>query len=284
MPRIKIKNANLFFDVYGSKLNILPNEVKQKPTLLVLHGGHGFADHVLYVEFWSQFADIAQVIFLDQRGCGRSDWRDESEWNLIQWGDDISQFCQALEIEKPIIAGVSIGGHVICDYVTRYPDHPGALIFCNTEARFDLDLVCNGFKRLGGNEIAELVRQNFSNPTSKIIEQYKLKCVPYYAKNAYTSEEMARCQQHLDVFEFYCKYEIKHFNYLDKLHTIKCPCLFMVGADSPLHPIEAAKEMAKKIDNHLVKFKVFENAGAPVYKDSPEESYQIVADFINANT
>src|SRR5579864_7404108 len=109
---IKINNCNLFFDVYGSKLNITPNSVIEKPSLIVLHGGHGMADHTLYVEFWSQFSDLAQVIFLDQRGCGRSEHRNSKEWNLKYWGEDLYQFCLALNIEKPIIAGVSMGGHV----------------------------------------------------------------------------------------------------------------------------------------------------------------------------
>lgn len=82
MPKIKINDTHLFFNIYGSQLNIGASDVKEKQTLLVLHGGHGFADHTLYVEFWSQFADSIQVIFLDQRGCGRSDVCDSSEWNL----------------------------------------------------------------------------------------------------------------------------------------------------------------------------------------------------------
>ena len=67
MPKIKINNTHLFFDVYGSHLQILHDSVIEKPTLLVLHGGHGVADQPLYVDFWSRFSDIAQVIFLDQR-------------------------------------------------------------------------------------------------------------------------------------------------------------------------------------------------------------------------
>lgn len=79
---IDIRGCKLFFDVYGSKLDILADTVKEKPTLLVIHGGHGLADHTLYPEFWSQFQDVAQVVFLDQRGCGRSECDDPQQWNL----------------------------------------------------------------------------------------------------------------------------------------------------------------------------------------------------------
>ena len=70
---ITVNETKLFFDVYGSKLSIKPDKVEKKPTIIVLHGAHGCSDHTNYVEFWSQFSDIAQVIFLDQRGCGRNE-------------------------------------------------------------------------------------------------------------------------------------------------------------------------------------------------------------------
>ena len=50
-------------------------------------------------------ADIAQVIYLDQRGQGRSGGRDPATWTLAQWGDDVKGFCDALGIEKPIVYG-----------------------------------------------------------------------------------------------------------------------------------------------------------------------------------
>ena len=85
MPKIKINQTELFFDIYGSELLINKTSVSHKKTLIVLHGGHGFADHTLYVDFWSQFSDIVQVIFLDQRGCGRSDPSCSKNWNLETW-------------------------------------------------------------------------------------------------------------------------------------------------------------------------------------------------------
>jgi pimeloyl-ACP methyl ester carboxylesterase len=46
--------------------------MREKPTLLLLHGGPGF-DHSIYKPTYSSLADCAQVIYLDHRGNGRSD-------------------------------------------------------------------------------------------------------------------------------------------------------------------------------------------------------------------
>ncbi|MCP4475152.1 MAG: alpha/beta hydrolase [Gammaproteobacteria bacterium] len=112
------------------------------------------------------------------------------------------------------------------------------------------------------------------------VEEFEKRCVPYYANNAYSQEEIARCQQNTAVFQYYCKYEMKTFNYLEQLHKIQCPSLFMIGADSPGHPPAAAEEMIAKVRADLVTKHLFNHAGAPVYKDSPEESYQVVRQFL----
>jgi len=282
MPKIKLDDAAMFFDVYGSKLSINEAGVKEKPTLLVLHGGHGMVDHTLFVDFWSRFSDVAQIIFLDQRGCGRSDRRESSEWNLKQWGQDVFDFCDALGIEKPIVAGIAIGGHVLCDYVTRYPEHPSAVIFCNTEAKTELGAMLEKFRELGGDEVAEICRQNYLSPTPETVAAYKEKCVPLYAKKSYSKNEMARCIPRMEVIEHYCNNEINHFNYLDLIHKIQCPTLFMVGEKSPGHPPALARKMADKIDSRWLSYHEFKNAGAPVYKDLPLESEHAVRTFIQS--
>lgn len=237
-------------------------------------------DHTLYVEFWSKFSDIAQVIFLDQRGCGRSDARNSSEWNLAQWGRDIVDFCAALAIDNPIVAGVSMGAHVMCEYVKFYPNHPSGLIFCNTEAFFDVDKVSQAFAKLGGEEIGDLARKHFTDSTAEVAKEFQERCVPYYAANAYTPTEISRCTQHMQVFEHYCQSEMKSFNYLNHVHKITVPTLFMVGEKSPGHPVESAKAMAEKINSDLVTYHEFKNSGAPVYKDALGESEKVVRDFI----
>lgn len=278
--RISVNNTKLFFDVYGSKLKISPSNVAEKPTLIVLHGAHGLLDHTIYVEFWGQFADISQVIFLDQRGCGRSDPSQPSEWNLPQWADDLHEFCLTLGITKPIITGVSMGGHVMCEFVRQYADFPGGLIFCNTEAQFPLDIVCAKLQKLGGNEPAQACREFYTNPTTASLDDYFKLCIPYYGHNAYSKEEIGRCIQHPEVFLHYVRNYMNNFNYLDDMAKIQCPTLLLVGRDS-LHVVEAAEAMAEKINPEYLDMKIFEDVGGPVYKDDPEGSYKVVKQFLH---
>src|SRR5262249_25559404 len=107
--RIEVNGIRLFFDVEGAKLVPDGPVMREKPTLILLHGGFG-SDHSPLKVPMGQFADIAQLVYVDLRGGGRSDWSDPEHWNMEQWGDDVRGLCDALEIEKPIVFGGSLGG------------------------------------------------------------------------------------------------------------------------------------------------------------------------------
>jgi proline iminopeptidase len=149
--RVEIGGCRLFFDVEGAKLRPDGPRMREVPTLLLLHGGPG-ADHSIFKPAHSQLADIAQVVYFDHRGDGRSDGRDDAErWRLAQWGDDVKAMCDALEIERPIVMGVSFGGYVAMAYALRHPEHPAKLILCSTAASpSKIAVQVEVFERLSG--------------------------------------------------------------------------------------------------------------------------------------
>jgi len=276
---ITINGGELFFDVYGPQLKITQDAVSKKPTLIVLHGGLGFADHTLYVQFWSQLQDIVQVIFIDQHGCGRSDKGSPATWNLNRWGSDIIEFCHKLGIEKPIVAGVSMGGHVIGEIVRQRAELLGGIILCNTEARFDVEGLSEQFVKKGLPESAEANRNFYYNPTPETWKAYQQHCLPHYAKNAYSPAELGRCMRQEAVFMHAVKDYVLKFDYRQDLETLTCPALIMAG-ERGSHTPESAQEMADHIPKQYLHYHLFKDAGAPVYKDEPVEAEKVVRDFL----
>ncbi len=69
---VGVNGVRLFFDVEGAQFVPDGPVMREKPTLLLLHGGPGF-DHSLYKPAYGALADVAQVIYLDHRGNGRSE-------------------------------------------------------------------------------------------------------------------------------------------------------------------------------------------------------------------
>src|SRR5689334_2035865 len=160
--KVLVNGVRLYFDVEGAGLVPEGESMRAKPTLLLLHGGPG-ADHSLYKPAFSALADVAQVVYLDHRGNGRSDRGSEESWTLGQWADDVRAFCDALEIEKPIVFGASFGGMVAMAYATRFPDHPGALALLSTSAQgaSHAQAKVAMFARLGGPAAGDLARRRF---------------------------------------------------------------------------------------------------------------------------
>src|SRR3979411_1342536 len=104
--QVSVNGVKLFFDVEGAKLVPDGPVMREKPTLLLLHGGPGF-DHSIYKPAYSALADMAQIGYLDQRDNGRSEEGPREAWHRAQWGDDVAAFCEALGIFRPIVLGAS---------------------------------------------------------------------------------------------------------------------------------------------------------------------------------
>src|SRR6266850_7864744 len=179
---VTVNGAKLYFDVEGAGLVPDGPRMREKPTLLMLHGGPGF-DHTMYKPAFSQLTDIAQVIYLDQRGQGRSSGEPDT-WTLANWGDDVKGFCDALGIEKPIVYGGSFGGFVAQSYATRYPEHPGKLILTSTCARVVYEDVFAAFERIGGIEARDAAQAYWLDPTLERRTKYLETCLPFYNTRA----------------------------------------------------------------------------------------------------
>jgi pimeloyl-ACP methyl ester carboxylesterase len=163
---VSVNGVRLFFDVEGAKFVPDGPMMREKPVLLMLHGGPG-ADHSIYRPAYSALADIGQIVYLDHRGNGRSEDGPRERWNLVQWGDDVRVFCEMLGIVDPIVLGASFGGMVAMAYATRHPAHPSKLILISTAASGaeHLNRRIELFERLGGPEVGALARRRFCGST-----------------------------------------------------------------------------------------------------------------------
>jgi pimeloyl-ACP methyl ester carboxylesterase len=123
---VQVNGVRLYVDVENPGLIPDGNRMREKPTLLLLHGGPGF-DHSGFKPAFSALSDVAQIVYYDHRGNGRSIGTDPASWNLPQWGDDVKGLCDALGIVKPIVCGLSFGGFVAQAYATGIQNIPASL-------------------------------------------------------------------------------------------------------------------------------------------------------------
>jgi len=279
--RVQVGDVRLFFDVDGAKLRPDGPRMREVPTILMLHGGPGF-DHSVFKPDLSGFTDIAQIVYLDHRGNGRSDRDRPENWNLDRWGDDVHAFCERLEIEKPIVLGESFGGMVAMAYATRHPEGPSRLILASTAAQIRPDRSLEVFERLGGKEAREVARRFFEDPSQTAMMEYVQKCLPLYTQVKRSADWMARSVQNTEITTFFFQGEIRTFNLLPRLKSIKCPTLVTVGDMDPITPMQNSEDIAAAIPAGLARMERFKGAGHGVQRDKPEEFDRVVREFIGS--
>ena len=285
--RVLVNGVRLFFDVEGGSLVPDGPAMREKPTLLLLHGGPGF-DHSIYKPAFSALSDVAQVVFLDQRGNGRSDPGPRESWNLAQWADDVHAFCVTLGIARPIVYGASFGGTVAMAYATRHPEHPAKLILVSAEAAADthLDRRVALFERFGGAEVGALARRRFlenqghTDPAS--VEAWLRLAFPLYTRTRRDPDVAKRAVRGPDVTHWFTRPggEGHTFNFVSQLSRVRCPTLVLGGDDDPMTPIECQADIAAALPAHLVRFERFAACGHAVVPDAPERAIALIREFV----
>jgi pimeloyl-ACP methyl ester carboxylesterase len=272
--------VRLFVDVVGSGLDPTSDAMVEKPILVLLHGGPGF-DHSSFRPYFDRFADTHQVVYVDQRGHGRSDGRDDpSGWQLDTWADDVVRLCDALGIEHPVVLGTSFGGFVAIRYAARHPVHPSRLILSSTLAHPDFELVEGRFRELGGTEAAAAYRRVYADGDQSVEAwlDYATHCLPVYNHTPAESGP-ARTRDNFDVLQHF-HVPFASMDLRDDVRAIAVPTLVLAGRDDPMTPPECSTEIADLLADGLGRLEVVDRAGHGTFRDQPATTERIVRSFL----
>jgi len=270
--------TRIFFETIGRKLVPDGPTMRERPTLLILHGGPGF-DHTGLATIFEPLADVAQLILLDHRGQGRSDGDDAADWNLDHWIPDIAAFCAALELERPMILGQSFGGVVALAVAARYPDLPSKLIVSSSLARFRPDRAFPMFERLGGPHVRDVAERHFRELSDETSEEFMRVCLPVYNPTPMDHDAVARTRLKLEVGNHFFRNEGLTADLFPELPNIRCPTLVIGGELDPITPVADSQDIAAAIPQAEVH--IFEGAGHGVFRDKPDEAVALIREFVS---
>lgn len=282
--KVRVNGVRLYFDVDGEHLVPGQGGPTERPTLIVLHGAPGISDHMAFKPDFAALTDVAQVVYLDLRGAGRSDDDPDGRYSLEGWADDLVAFCEVLGIDKPIVLGNSAGGMVAAVLGIRHPDHPGKLILSSTQARLDVARCAAMFERLGGEvarEVALDALQRIADMRS--LARYGKHCVPLYNPTP-QPKAFGNSVYRADLaLAFHGMGGIWHrLDHLEEMRRITCPTLVLAGAHDPVTPIEDSEDMVRHLDPSIVTYVPFDNAGHGVWHDDPVRAFAVMRDFITS--
>jgi proline iminopeptidase len=273
-----VNGMRLWFDVTGPSLVPDGSELRQRPTVVLVHGGPGTYDHSYFRPDFDRLAEQAQVVYFDLRGHGRSEWGDPATWTLESCADDIRLFCEAVGVEWPIVIGHSMGGPIVLLYGARHPGHAAGLVVLSGFSRWDPPRLVEGFRRVAGDEVAAIAERSYAG--EEVPDEEWGRVYSAFGPHLPDAERRARVPKNLEL-NSHGMDRIRECDIVDHLGQIESPTLVVVGDLDPVTPLDAAEEILASLPEGVGRLQVLEGAGHFSWLDTPERFWPLMSEFID---
>lgn len=285
----KLNGASIFFDVASSSLAVETNSLVEKPTIVALHGGLGF-DHAYLKPGLEKLGEIAQIVFVDLRGQGRSARPPLANCTLEQMADDVAALCEHLGLERPIIFGHSAGGFVALHMALRYPDVVGGLILCDTSPAMaplpdDEGDPAPSFPSRGDAEALAVATRIFSGEiTDETVSLFLRHVAPFYAAPEHMSvvaDLLALTTVDIPMMQHFMHSIAPSYDLRTEVGKIRAPALVMVGRHDWVCPPRASRFLARTMPHAtLIEFG---DSGHFPFSEVPKRFFEEVSSFLKAH-
>lgn len=121
MPTVQTNGIETFYEDLGSG----------RPIVL-LHGAR--SDHRIWADRAAALADEYRLIVPDVRGHGRTGGSERSSYSIPLFADDLHALVTELELERPVVCGLSMGGMIAQVFADRHPDSRSGLCVIGSSA------------------------------------------------------------------------------------------------------------------------------------------------------
>lgn len=271
--------------------------------LMIVHGGPG-ASHDYFLPYLVPLARKNQLIFIDERGSGRSQKIENvSDYTVENMADDVEAARQGLELGKISLLGHSYGGVLAQAYALKYQQNLSHLILCSTfHSTKKFNDVFNKMKdkmapelrdRIDKLEKAGLYGHGKDYEKSRYTTEYMSAAwgegyFPYLYQNRPDPnyEPVANGVMAWDLYremwgshgEFVVDGNLTSVEYTDRLSTLKVPTLITVGDNDQCDP-SLSTEMNEKIAGS--KLVIFPQSGHMTFVDQPALFISAINEFLH---
>lgn len=270
----------------GARIFYLPVGAEGNHPLIVLHGGPGL-DHTEMHPWMDSLADTFRLIYVDQRGQGRSERVNPATLSLSRFAEDVSKLAATLGLRQYALLGHSYGSFVTLAHAvergeaSHYIISGGTASFTKTGPEIQANL--DGFEPV---ELREQVTQSWAlEPTVRTQEEFHRVMemqMPFHfmtsESDAYRRYTAASGQTVYapEVLAYFSEHEYP-IEYEDQLAAITKPTLVMTGEYDRTCTPRAAREMAAGISG--AELLIVPNAGHMTHVEQPEIVLPAIRDF-----
>jgi 3-oxoadipate enol-lactonase len=256
---VKIKNNPAIFTI-GNPQNV--------PIVFV----HGFPfDHNMWNNQTEELSKEYFCVSYDIRGLGESPVGD-GQFTIEMFVDDVMEIISALNLNMPVICGLSMGGYIVLRALEKLENNFRAAILCNTKSAAD-------------NKGAKL---NRAEGIKKINELGVERFINDFVPNCFADESLSK-----PFYEETLKRSLKssaigvkgcllamagRTDTTEHLSKIKISTLIICGEKDKLFPPQVMKEMSEMIPDS--EFQIIPGAGHISPLENPEAVNNVIRNFL----
>jgi pimeloyl-ACP methyl ester carboxylesterase len=268
------------------ELNVLEWSTDGVPIVLL----HGLGNEAhLWDDFVPSIAPHYRVLALDQRGHGDSDWDPEARYDAESMTNDLEAVLEAVEIDRFVLVGFSMGGRVAMTFAGRHPERLAGLVIIDIGPEVD----ARGVLRISGE-----MSENRAPIFSSVQEYVAMLSLNYPAGQPDALKRMAEFglrRRDDDLFELKmdpklrgarpsddaarAKAEAFIQQQWDALAKVSCATLVVRGAASDILSPETADKMVDDVLQNG-KLAIVAQAAHSVMTDNPKGFEEAVCEFV----
>lgn len=237
--------------------------------LVILHGLFGSLDN--WLTHAKKLSEYYQVILVDQRNHGHSDWSDEFNYNIL--AQDLKELLDHLQLKKVLLLGHSMGGKTVIEFTQNYPEYIEKLIVVDIGIK---QYPMHHQQILAGLNAIDLSLVHTRGEAEKIMKLHidSIGVRQFLLKNLYWKDKgQLAWRMNIPVLEK------QMINILAKLSDtpIFVPTLFIRGSLSNYILVEDFEDLEDIFND--IRIETIENAGHWVHAEAPEKFIETVLEF-----
>jgi pimeloyl-ACP methyl ester carboxylesterase len=144
-------------------------------------------------------------------------------------------------------------------------------------ARFDLDRLTEGFRRVAGDRVAGLARQDFGG--NDISDDEWAAVFAAFGPRLPSPDVLARRLRNPDVGAAGAD-RMRALDAVAELRLIDRPTLVCVGDRDPGTPVEASREIVEALPAGVGRLAVLEGVGHFPWLDAPDRYWPVIEEFV----
>ncbi|MEG2788631.1 MAG: alpha/beta hydrolase [Romboutsia sp.] len=174
-------------------INLYVNQIGEGLPCVYIHGGPGAWSKDFENFFGKYMIDKLNMIYIDQRGCGRSGVSLDDDYSIKSIVEDIEEIRVKLKLDKIILLAHSFGGILATVYADKYRDHVKGIILMNCT----LDMKASLQNQINkGYELLGLTNKGYGD---NLIETWKKIAFNLINDNLYYQLQFKDYNNYLDV-------------------------------------------------------------------------------------